>query len=281
MFQKITYNENGERWMSLRCEKIRKEFGIYYGLKYYVTYWLHKNCFIKCLSKRVIKLRYRKRNLYVRMFSTDLDFLENIYIGSWHNGVYRGEYEIKGASDCEAYVDLGANIGLFAVLYGLRYPNKTIISVEPETSNYVMLKRNTTGMKNVVCINKAVWYKDAYVKVCESKNIQYPSNTPSEGGFYVRECGDKDENAVYALSINSIINRFKIDNYMIKMDVEGAEYAIFEKGNNEWLQNCKVLAMETHDRFSSKYNEKNIFEVVKRTHWRKQKVGENEIFVRK
>ena len=265
----------------MRWKKIKQVFGIWYGLKYYMAYSLHKRCYIEWIGKRIIKLRYKKHNLYVRLFSRDLDFLESIYIGQYHNGKYSGEYEVKGADECEAYIDLGANIGLFTVLYALRYPNKTIVSVEPEKTNYALLKRNTVELKNVICLNNAVWYKNAWVKVYESSVKIYPSNTPSEGGFYVGECKKTEEDAMFAVSINSIVDKFNIDNYMVKMDVEGAEYAIFEKGKLDWIEKCKMIVMETHDRLFSEYSEQSIFKIIKTTHYRKRKVGENHVFIRR
>lgn len=72
-----------------RIKRIFDVFGIYYGIKYAIAYQLHRCCYIKRLAKRVVRLKYKGTNLYVRLFSRDLDFLESIYIGRYSQGAGR------------------------------------------------------------------------------------------------------------------------------------------------------------------------------------------------
>lgn len=266
--------------MPHRMRKVWEVFGIRYGVKYLFVHWLHKHCYIKLIGKRLVKLMYKNHLLYVRMFSRDLDFVEDIYIGNaWED--YGGAYNLQEDGDCNSFIDLGANIGLFSFMYAVKYPERKIIAVEPEMNNFTVLKRNMQNFNNVICLKNAVWFRDAKVKVNESTYLVYPSNTPTEGGFYVSECGKNDTEGICAITINDLVKKYKLKDYLVKMDIEGAEYAIFENGNCEWLNACKTFVIETHDRFSNDNDENEIFAVLKNTHKLKKTLGENKVFIRR
>src|SRR5690606_16666685 len=46
-------------------------------------------------------------------------------------------------------IDAGANIGLTSVYFASKYPNATIVSLEPEAENFKLLKNNTQYYANV------------------------------------------------------------------------------------------------------------------------------------
>lgn len=85
---------------------------------------------------------------------------------------------------------------------------------------------------------------------------------------------------VLATTINALVKEYSLKNCLVKMDIEGAEYAIFEKGNCNWLSECKTFVCETHDRFSSDNDEKVIFRHLELTHTFAEILGENKIFIR-
>lgn len=53
-------------------------------------------------------------------------------------------------------VDAGANIGLTSVFYSNKYPRAKIFAIEPEPSNFELLKKNTASYTNVVRIQAAL-----------------------------------------------------------------------------------------------------------------------------
>lgn len=155
-----------------------------------------------------------------------------------------------------------------------------MIAVEPETDNYRLLKKNTRDLKNVTCAKKAIWYKNTWVKVYESEVTVPPGNTPSEGGFFVGD-STQEEGDVQAITINRITDKYQLTDYMVKMDIEGAEYKVFEQGDNVWLKKCKILVIETHDRLSDTNDERKIWQKLETTHDFAKTVGENRVFLRK
>ena len=51
-------------------------------------------------------------------------------------------------------IDAGANIGVRSVFFAITFPTATVIALEPETSNFGLLLKNTRGL-NVTCIKAA------------------------------------------------------------------------------------------------------------------------------
>lgn len=52
------------------------------------------------------------------------------------------EYNIKIDNEIKTIVDCGANIGLSSLFFLSKYPNATLIAIEPEKNNFNLLRRN-------------------------------------------------------------------------------------------------------------------------------------------
>lgn len=264
-----------------RRSKIIGQLGYFSGCIYRLAYFLHKRIYIGFVGKKVFKVKTVLGNtLSLRLFSRDLDFYESIFVGDWSiiDNWNVGEYDIS-LKECDTVFDFGANIGLFTLKFAPKISNINFVAVEPEEGNFTLLKNNTSHFTNVVCVLGGVWYRNAFCKVFPGRTIVYPSNTPSEGGFYIGECDKGTEGAIEAYSIEYFINKYKSNKYVIKMDIEGAEKEIFEKGDLEWLNNCVQLIIETHARHvnDEKLSQKiiTIMEQFGFTHYNQ---GENIIF---
>lgn len=266
-----------------RKKKITRQLGCFYGFIYRMAYFLHKKTYIRFIGKKVLKIKTVQGNrLLLRLFSRDLDFYESIYVGKWNIADNRniGEYDIV-LRDCDTIFDFGANIGLFTLKFASELSNVKFVSVEPERKNFMLLKKNTSHLSNVYCVMEGVWYRKALCKVFPARTIVYPSNTPSEGGFYIGECEEKDAGSVRAYPIAYFINKYKSNKYVIKMDVEGAEKEIFEKGNLEWINNCVQLIIETHSRHvNDKTLDTKIINIMEGFSFAHYIQGENIIFER-
>lgn len=264
----------------LRIKKIESILGKWYGVKYRIAYYLHKKTYIPWIGKREIKIKlWGKYKMRVRLFSRDLDFFESIYIGNLCEQKYIGEYDIDIDDSIESIIDLGANIGLFSFMQAVLHPEKKIVAFEPEEKNFELLKRNMSQFSNVTCVKAGVWFRDASVKVYPSRVKVYPSETYSEGAFYVGECDETDPEASFGYSIESILKKYNLKNYMVKMDVEGAEYEIFSQGKIDWLSNCVLLVMETHEWILPEtHMDELIDDIMQKRNYIKRQLGENKIY---
>ena len=55
----------------------------------------------------------------------------------------------------------------------------------------------------------------------------------------------KDITKIDTLSINSIVNKYNIQDFQLVLDIEGEETNVLKK-NNDWMKNCKSILLENH-----------------------------------
>lgn len=137
-------------------------------------------------------------------------------------------------------VDLGCNNGLSMAAFKNKYPDCTIIGVEPDTDNVEMSKINTAAFSNVFIEQKAVWNEITTIDLFDPGTGSYSMNIVQEG---------KKVGAVETITMDEIFAKYKLDHIdILKVDVEGAEVELFKKGYTDWLKKVTVLVVETHDR---------------------------------
>jgi FkbM family methyltransferase len=172
-----------------------------------------------------------KHPLYVRLRTSDAEVYRDTFL--------RKEYDYPITFSPRTIVDVGANCGMTSVFYANRYPDATVVAVEPEVSNYTALVRNTRGYPNVIPIHGALWNKEGQVEVFSP----WPKwKEWGKWGFRVRE-----GNGCRALTLKTLMREVGIETVdILKIDVEGAEREIFS--SCDWMDKVKLLAIELHDR---------------------------------
>jgi hypothetical protein len=71
--------------------------------------------------------------------------------------VFEGEYESHHDATCLDILDIGANVGSFALWAELRWPGSKIRCYEPNPGTFAFLKRNTAGHPAITCHNAALF----------------------------------------------------------------------------------------------------------------------------
>lgn len=196
----------------------------------------HKYLFKKSITPEIISVQLSKKfpPVYLRKNETDVTVFNNVF--------HRREYDIDFREIPEVIVDGGANIGLTSVFFAQKFPDATIVAVEPEPGNFAMLKRNTAPYPNVRALNCGLWNKSTNLRI-----IDY-----GEGAwaFVVTEVPEAASDTVKAMSIRDLMQEqglTKID--LLKIDIEGSEKELFEEGAGEWLPYVRTIVVELHDRF--------------------------------
>lgn len=174
-------------------------------------------------------------------------------IGRFINRKWTGEYTqveeyLRQLSEKELIIiDAGANIGLFSRLILKEKPASKIYAIEPEKNNYQLLKTNTKGY-DVKTIRGGIWSHDC--------NLNVVSRDTGDWGFTVKEVSKRDGNTINATCIDSLVRKYKLNRIdLLKMDVEGSEYEIFNSDNLQWLDLCNAIVIETHDHIIKGSNE--------------------------
>jgi FkbM family methyltransferase len=140
-------------------------------------------------------------------------------------------------------VDAGGFIGTAAIAFARMYPKATIVTIEPSTANFELLKKNTTSFRNIVP------FKGALVPDGAPKKMQLFDKATSSVAFTLVKPDDAQGSVleeVDTTSIESILAERGVDQVDIcKMDIEGAEYELFQKPG--WLDRVRVLMIELHE----------------------------------
>ena len=166
--------------------------------------------------------------LLLRSGTADASTFEKIFI--W-NG-----YDLDFPADVRTIVDAGANIGLSAAFFALRFPDAKIVAVEPELRNFELLQRNAAPYPNVIPLHAALWGEDTRLALAN----------PDDRVDSFRFARHGAAQAVDALSVSSLLERFGIDTLdVLKIDIEGGEEAVFA-ARPEWVSRVRMFIVELH-----------------------------------
>lgn len=213
-----------------------------------------------------IEFKAAKYPVSLRYNTSDIDVFYQVYYHNYYSFNY--DYYLK---EIKTIVDGGANIGLASTYFKGLFPNATIIAVEPETSNYQQLLKNTKSYSGIHCEQAGIWNKTAFLKVEDKFNS-------GNWGFVVEEVIDEKESNVKGISIDDIIKKYNLQDIdILKLDIEGAELELFQE-NYQWLSKVKMLIIETHD-FMRKGTSKAVFKAIIDFNFSVHLCRENIVFI--
>jgi FkbM family methyltransferase len=145
-------------------------------------------------------------------------------------------------------VDLGANIGLASVFFGLKYPAARILAVEPEAKNHRIMVANLEALGDrVQTRNAAVWVTDGVINLHteDEKGL-----TLGNWGPRVSEQASRSGTMTECHKPATLLDEAGLATVdILKVDIEGAELEIFSDAAEQWLPRVGLIIVETHDRF--------------------------------
>lgn len=217
------------------CRKIGIIPAILYRIKY---------LFYACLQKigiqvngQKIKLfaNYIKYPIYSRYGTSDSSVFHQIFVHE--------EYSKLGNIDHVNWIiDCGANVGYSSVYLLNKYPQATVIAIEPDPGNFELCSMNLAPYgKRAYVINSAIWSSTVDLV------IDRPLKDNGEWAIQVRPCQPGEIPALNAIGIKSLFEDFNIDQVdILKVDIETAELEVFAHNYQEWLNKVKYIAIELH-----------------------------------
>ena len=185
------------------------------------------------LKKKLPGIKYP---VYIRIGTTDASVLRQVLIERQY------DLDLPLPTLPRIIVDAGANIGLSAVFFANKYPDAAIFAVEPEESNFQLLKRNVSRYPQIRPLHMALWG--------ESRQIHLIDPGDGHHGFQTvkaDEVGNGQRRKVQAITMEDLITRLEL-NYVdiLKVDIEGAEKEVFENSLG-WIDRVGVIMVELHD----------------------------------
>jgi len=220
-------------WLTrIKAYGLRNSIIIYFSLK----------------KDKLFTLKHNGYKFYLRGNTVDFDVFNGIFT--------KNEYSFNiPHRSIEYIVDAGAFIGASTVFFKLRFPEAKIIAVEPEKTNYELLKKNTSSYDNIYNVNGGVWFIDADLEI---KNYKVPKYA-----FQVQECTNNNLIKIPGWSLESLLRQFHfpyID--LLKIDIEGAEKILFNNKIIPVLRKTRLIIIELHDSISPG-SSKAFFETLK------------------
>lgn len=202
--------------------------------KFWISFGLIKGTILFSKFKigdiKSIKLPNIKYSISLRKQTSDIQVFHQIFLNR--------EYDIKFNST-DVIIDAGANIGLFTIAMKNRYPESTIICLEPDVENYSVLTQNVSHYEGIFCQNCGLWSTDTKLKVFDKYGH-------GKMGIVVEE--DNVYGNVQGISLESILKKYSIQTIdVLKVDIETSEIQLFSNGYQQWLPKVKTIVIELHD----------------------------------
>lgn len=173
--------------------------------------------------------------LYLRRSTSDIDNFAQIFL--------RKEYNFL-AFPPASILDLGGYIGLASAYLAAKYPNASILLVEPEHDNFLIAQLNCRQFPQIKCLQAGAWTK--------SCNLAITGRIGGDWGVTVDEVSDTNESLrqIKAFSVSELLAQMGVSQLdFLKIDIEGSEKALFLDPNAaEWIKRCRLISCELHDR---------------------------------
>jgi FkbM family methyltransferase len=180
--------------------------------------------------------RLRPRGLsapiLLRGGGTDAGVLERIFVAE--------EYPLPGAA-APCIIDLGAHAGFAARYFVQRCPGARVLAVEPDPDNLALLRRNTASCRGIQVLAGAAW--------SHCRPLRLASGRGGDGSRVETETGGGIPVDGYDMPALLRVSGFdRVD--LLKVDIEGAERALFAEGAAAWLGRVDTIAIEVHDHYA-------------------------------
>ena len=186
-------------------------------------------------EKTLFEQKLKEYNLLIRENTSDISVFYQVIVHKAY------DIDIPDFSP-QIILDLGANVGYASVFFAKKYPQAEIFALEPEKSNYDALIKNTSNYKQIHPLKGAIY--------SETKEMNVIDINLGEWGMIIGDNGDENSQKTKAYSMNDLLKLWNLENKFIdivKIDIEGSEKELFE-ADTFWLNNVRVLFIETHDR---------------------------------
>ena len=147
----------------------------------------------------------------------------------------REEYNFLNVTNCDV-VDVGMNIGDSAIYFTLNGARK-VIGLEPYPYAFSYAEKNVklNDIKNIITLN-AGYGKDSIILIDNNKISLNTSSLISSNN------GGKE---ILIYSLKTLLNKYEIENAVLKMDCEGCEYNLLDE-DEEVLRRFRMIQVEYH-----------------------------------
>lgn len=156
---------------------------------------------------------------------------------------YENDYNLKRSLKKNNIVDIGANLGDFAVFAALTNPNSKIFACEPSVNTFRQLNENiyrNNMTDRIVPIRKAIGGKRGRTKLYDS------GSSGVRSVFKTR--GEKKFEIVQVFTLNDLFKKYRLKKCdFLKIDCEGGEYDILQNTKQNTFNKIRQISLEFHE----------------------------------
>jgi len=184
-----------------------------------------------------LKIKNAQYPLFLRIGSSDREVLAQIFVEK--------EYEPIAVGSPRTILDLGANVGYSSAYFLTKFPEASVLAVEPDSGNYAMCRRNLEpyGSRARV-IHGAVWP--------ERRKLQVDRGAWRDGREWTARVKPTEEESMPSESVEGydmptlikLSGATEID--LLKIDIERSELELFSRNTESWLPRIRNLCIELH-----------------------------------
>lgn len=190
-----------------------------------------------------VLLNLNNAKIYLRPYGSDVKVFEQVFINKQYQCVVDIFNQFFSEAPLQIF-DCGANIGLTTIYLNIHYPNAFYTVIEPFKDNIESIKLNFNSIKinKFKLIEGGVWNSNTALSIDKS------FGDGKEWAISLIESNHKT-NEVLVYSLAKLIEEREALIDILKIDIEGAEKALFknELYAASFLLHVKCIAIEIHD----------------------------------
>ncbi len=138
----------------------------------------------------------------------------------------------------DAFLDIGANVGVYSLYCAQKYPNMSVFAIEPSTYNFESLLINTRENR---FYNLYPWQIGISDKIGVMRFRDADCMPGTSGG----QCGEKGYE-IPVTTIDALVEwHSKTEGWYVKIDIDGQELAVV-KGMRRSIPFIKSILVEVH-----------------------------------
>jgi FkbM family methyltransferase len=199
-----------------------------------------------------VRVADKRGNLSVRKHTTDSEVVWQCFMMHQYdipvvmggppihrNAVAASYSAIVKSGDSPLIVDCGANIGASSIWFKMKYPNSTVIAVEPAPDNAEMMRKNFSNFPGIIPVQSGIGPKSGTMFLQDDGG----------GAWGYRTVEHETRTEVQIKTVEDILRDYKSEKdkpFILKIDIEGAEQALFEGPLNA-ISKFPIIIIESHD----------------------------------
>jgi FkbM family methyltransferase len=201
---------------------------------------------------RVVLVNFQEAQFKLRLGSTDFLVFDQVILEEEYAPVIKLIKENTDQLNGFNIIDAGANVGFASLYFSKSFPRSTIISIEPDRSNFNALQCNIEKNKLTQCVfplNGGIWGKTCKLNLANS------FRDGREWSLNLEETKANEQGMIDAFSLEDLMKKYTFATIdFLKIDIEGGEKNLFDYWSidHSVLKRVKFLAIEIHDEMADR-----------------------------